>query len=447
MSTISARPAALIAYGDELLDRDGGVAARVPTVRAALARYAMTCPDYGQDHTGLLDELGLLAHAAIATDLLVGRVGRAVDAADEGLIFAGGFRVTTDAAFDRAFASAGVLASDPVRDLRPLLRDLPADVWLQLVHGDLVGPHASWYAGAGGVIGPDGRIYPLVIPQMPLDGRVVSLSHGGEGRDVWNLGGTDPGWHLLSVVEGVTRVADRPGRGERAAVFLGFLAGLDVEVARLATPAQLRAVSFDRSGIPALGAVAAVQPHLPAPPAFPDESSPQRVPVRVDGQLLWVDPSRIDEQSRAVRREFQRAYGPGPYTPAPRGGRLPSRATVEGTAGAVDLLAGGLRGADVAGSLDDANHRAYQLRFETHPDGRRRATLTAAQMAAGEDRWILTPQMGYVADGELVLTNVHTALDPTPSIRAAPDPDAPPALVLHDPPVVRRDPLPRGGTP
>lgn len=227
---------------------------------------------------------------------------------------------------------------------------------------------------------------------------------------------------------------------------MGLLAGLDVEVARFATPAQLTAVSFDADGIPTLGAVAAVRPRVSTPPPAPDEAAPQRVPLRVDGQLMWVDPSRIDEQSRPIRRAFRRAYGGGPYVPPPRGDRLPSRGTVERGGGAVDVLSGGLRGADVASSLDDVNHRTYQVRFETHPDGRRRATLTAVQMAAGQDGWILIPQMGYVDGGELELTNVRTALDPTPSIGPLPDPDAPSGRFVHDPPIVRRDPLPRGGT-
>jgi hypothetical protein len=431
VSATSARPAALEAFRDDLIPGDIALANRARDLAATLHAYRRTNPDVGADHRHLADALDQHARASLGTSLHVGAVGAAFRTVDNGTVIHG-VTYAPQQALQRAVEryQTARLGQDGRIDLRGLLAPLSRRHWSRLVYGTEDCPidlHGR-YGGGGGVLGPDGRVYPLVIPELQVDGVAVHASGTSDPtRDPATLGGSDPGWWTVHLDEGVTRFQDQPSGLDQTLVTVGFLAGLDVAVPNWATPDQLEGVQVSAQGVPFVGVPTTPQDR-PEIPSFGIDAEPRTVRIRVEGEIHDVDPDRLHEYPRRVRRQFEADFGPGRYVP-PSHNRLPSQQSVSRATNGVDLLAGGLRGVQVASSMDDVNHASYQLRYEVHPDGRRRARLVMVSARQEGDAWALLPHGGYVDDGDLVRYPLHYDL-PSATIN---DPDATPWILVNRP--------------
>jgi hypothetical protein len=236
--------------------------------------------------------------------------------------------VTTDAALvDRA--------PTQWRPERALVA-LPPGLWRELVWGGRCAGGDRWYAGgAGAIVGPDGRPYPLVSPSVVRDGLVYNADWGRAGEPgVADLLGGDPGWRTVAVETGIARHRGDPSWFERLMIGVGStVAGPPIG----STAEDVEAVVLEPGARPRVASVPNVLV-VPRPPSGPP--STDEVPVNV-GHLV---PLALD-------------------------------------AGAGMLAAG------------DGRQHAYQVVFEEHPDGRRRATYVRVDVvpATGSTPATLAP--------------------------------------------------------
>jgi hypothetical protein len=216
------------------------------------------------------------------------------------------------------------------------------------------------YIGGGYVTDHEGNRYPIVIPHVETeDGDIYTADQRrampGE-PSVATLGGTDPGWELVGCATGVARFQEPPSLDEG---LWGFLAGTTTLV-------------------------------RPLPP----NSGLAHIGVTVDGPPVLMDDVAV----------------PGPVVPPPSGG-APDPA--DSSPGAV-LQAGAslgvitAQGGVMAAAMDNQTQRAYQVVFEDHPDGRRRARIQTFTLANdGEGGVSIVPEHVYIdADGELVAETI-----------------------------------------
>jgi len=126
--------------------------------------------------------------------------------------------VTTDAAAIDALASGS--SWRPVDAIEHGARS----AWAAAVFGPRC---VSWgdagYEGAGFIVGPDGRSYPLVAPHVVRDGNTYHADDGVQagGASVLDLDGRDPGWRTVYEQIGRERWRDAPGIGGRILTGIG----------------------------------------------------------------------------------------------------------------------------------------------------------------------------------------------------------------------------------
>ncbi|MGI9157708.1 MAG: WXG100 family type VII secretion target, partial [Marmoricola sp.] len=94
--------------------------------------------------------------------------------------------------------------------------------------GDPDGSGTGYYGG-GFVSGPDGRRYPLVVPQVVRDGSPYRADGNWQTPPVRDLAGLDPGWHQVGAAAGVAEFGARASTATKillaAATFSGMQAG------------------------------------------------------------------------------------------------------------------------------------------------------------------------------------------------------------------------------
>ena len=366
MASVSARPAALRRYGDGVDVADAELGTRARQLHEVLGRYRQSSPDMGGDHTEVAEWLGQLSRDARAVSREIHQVAAAFERLDSlsGVLrdmAAGGSssderrRLPADA-FERSYEQV-VTAWARLEHLGEVVEDLDAKQWLQLVWGSRRRPPCLGdYTGSGAVRGPDGRLYPLVIPELEIDGEVVHVAYGSEAaRDPAVLGGGDPGWTVVDEAVGVARVgAFEPGVFSRAAVAASIFAGYSPVQQRWASAEELATVTFDASGAP-------VPPH---------RDGPDRLPR--DPRL----------QHRTAPSEFEHVrWGRG--------------------LGGVDTLATAGEAYLVASELENPGMNAYRVLFEQHEDGSRRARMLTYQWATTQYGTAPVTYMGFAVDGKL----------------------------------------------
>ena len=265
------------------------------------------------------------------------------------------------------------------------------------------GPDA-YYTGGGAVRGPDGRLYPIVVPHVRRGDEHYTIDADiPDGiPTAASLDGQDAGWEVVSYRTGVEQI-----HADISATWRALLAA--------AVATGLR------------------------PPAFVDDDRLAMIEIRLGGR-----PRFVGSGSTSGRGGLDATTGQGiqPHTGPVVDGRIGGR-TVDGRPrtkplptppaspatiahanrhiNAVSLVVDGLQGARVALSLDDANHRAYEVILEAHPDGRVRARVQTFHLEPRADGVLLAGWHLFVDDrGSLRQSPVKYQ---TPPNDDAPDPD------------------------
>ena len=446
----AARPAGLRAFRDDLAHRDAALVDRAAELHAVLSVYASTNADFGADHTFLAGDLDDLARELVRLDVHVGAVAKAFEEADAAVTLLGVTYAQHDhveAVLSRLTAQAGPA------DLRELLVPLTERAWSELVWGALVCPPGllGTYGGGGAVIGPDGRLYPLVVPELEIDGRVAHATRAADiASDPGTLGGSDAGWVTLATRSGVARIADAPAGWEKASAFAGMATGLDAAIVVFASPEELAALDVDAAGWPSLRRQPSPAGSLPPVPGYleVDDDLPQvGMGTAPDGTgVAGVPAPRPDTgaKAHAGRKAPARASAAQraarPVAPSSARPRRPPGA---GASGALEFVGGVARGADAVEALDRAGMAAYQVVYETHADGRRRrAQLRLFQIERGQhdSPAKITPTLGYVDGDRFDQTPLRYHLPQAPTIGQA---DVGVPAIVREQPTVR--PIPPHG--
>ena len=295
----------------------------------------------------------------------------------------------------------GVAGGEPSGDLpvkfpsgwrpRNAFREISAADWVRLVSGGGSVPTYpmtfgtdydkaeafNGYLGAGAIVGPDGKEYPLVIPQIQRGQNTYTADAFPTDDPVTDLGGKDPGWRLVGHHEG-TGVLNPPDRSTTGFTRLGGAAGGSYTAGVYgARRHDLEAkIGITSSGWPFL------KPH----------------PDYMDGTMGGPGRPFSDPRGNAVDDPFEsRAVPPAGMEPD-RVGRI---------GGGVALAQGALNGELKAHQIEtDASHH-YTLDLEVNDDGRRRAFLRTFDIfdGPGADKQTLSPAHGYIDpdDGQLHL--------------------------------------------
>ncbi len=359
MAIVSGRPDHLHRYADALMAPDAELRDEVATLRAVLRLYLTANPDFGRDHSALADELEVVLVEAMELNAQVRLTASAFEALDEAPSSV--LRSGSEGDFEQTRAHIAE-AWDEVDSLLDLVVDLGERKWFDLVLGGWrCAPGPGRYGGSGGLRGPDGRIYPLVIPELEIDGRVAHVAYGAPpGRDPATLGGADDGWQVTDERVGVARVEDyEPTAWARGLVTVAMATGLQGPSHRTASRTELQAIGFSSDGRPVMGEAPGRPVHDPRP--LHGSQEPER-------PRPW-----LGHRSRPAR-----------------------------VGGTLDLVVGALDGARVASELENPGTNLYRVLFEEHEDGaRRRARLHTYQLLSTAEGSSFVPFMGYGVGGRL----------------------------------------------
>ncbi|MEZ5295950.1 MAG: MFS transporter [Ilumatobacteraceae bacterium] len=249
------------------------------------------------------------------------------------------------------------------------------------------GPGA-YYTGGGAVRGPDGRIYPIVVPHVVRgdDHFTIDADLPDHVPSAASLDGRDSGWTVVAYRTGVEQIhADVSGfwQGLSAIAFAtGLPSGGHVDDRHLAS------IEFRLGGRPAFGGTTAANGSGGSVATAAQSIEPHTGPV-VDGRV----PGRT-----STGRPRSMALPNPPASPA-----VTARSNL--TWNAASLVVNGLQGVQVAVSMNDANHRAYEVVFEEHPDGRLRSRVQSFALEPRRDGVLLSAWHLFVADdGRLTQT-------------------------------------------
>jgi hypothetical protein len=226
-----------------------------------------------------------------------------------------------------------------------------------------------YYAGGGMLSGPDGAGYPIVVPHLELDdGRhyTIDADHDGLRPEVATLGGADPGWEPVGYRTGVARIEPDPGRAW--ALLAGIAVATGLELRTGGDEGQLVGVHM-RAGSRARFAGG------PAPSGSGVPSDPGGgVALTRPEPTVWLTVDGTTAQ-----------YPVGDVAGRRRGGERSRLGRVNTAEQMLSLATGAVAGFVAAGDLRSAGHRAYEVLFETHPDGRRRARVQTFTLEQGPD--------------------------------------------------------------
>lgn len=322
---VSARPAALRGFAADGPDRVAGVPEASAAASEAVNRFreAPVDPAFAVRVEDPGPDIEALTQSWTSSDAFAAAVGAAFASADQGA--PGGLASATASDVDDAIEASGwsPFASLTVGD--------PAE-WARLVGADRCYSNGGTYTGGGFIKGPDGRLYPLVVPNLTDgEGNTFQADDGVGGGDITTLDGADPGWFTLYSRRGIGDISDT-SIGERAAA--GFLA---------ATGAPMPYVYGKPAG---RGDYDGLRYGSGRPDWYYDAEPPKAKP----GGMELI----TDQSGKPIRP--------------------PGWATGSNLAGAA------LGAVNAASEIDDARLAAYNVSFEANPDGRRRARLEQYQI-------------------------------------------------------------------
>ena len=282
---------------------------------------------------------------------------------------------------DRAFAAHKPEALNLQEDLVPIDR---------VEWSRLIGPHPELkgvYFGGGAIKGPDGRLYPLVIPTVyGPDGNSYNAGHlSSDAQNVETFWGEESDWTTLGVSSGPLRFDDKPSALSYLAAFFAGTGGYQPLNGQPLKAAEYSALQISESGYPDLLTDLGGESGVSAPAAtLPGH--PTRVNYTlVEGRLWAVNPDNAEAYPRYVRRS--------------NGSRViqPFGPTKVGNAAAgADLAVTLGQGVATAVTLDDGNNGYYQLTFAENADGGLRAMLRTYSMTNQNGQINIWPSYAYV---------------------------------------------------
>lgn len=221
-------------------------------------------------------------------------------------------------------------------DMCLLVEPTPRDAHDQLFTG---------YMGGGAVRGPDGELYPLVVPRYydegaPNDGWGSSVE--GSGPRPEDLGGADDGWFVVGRTAGTSTTQPLATWEKIAIGASGFMGTTSVgDDPRF----DLRgALAVDDNGFPRLADAESTAG--PGKPFADPRDNPTNTPVSAPG----FDPSRT--------------------------GRV---------GGAIDVVSGAANSATLLREVDGGEDSRFVLTLEENEDGRRRALMRTYEVFEGVD--------------------------------------------------------------
>jgi hypothetical protein len=191
-----------------------------------------------------------------------------------------------------------------------------AGAWFRALNPRCVATTDRGYRGSGFVVGPDAQTYPLAAPFVVRNGVEFDADNGLEPGQpsVLDLDGLDPGWVTIDERIGVERWRDAPGMVERALIGIGSTV------------------------------------------AGPPNGSTEE-----DVEQLVVEPGRAPY--------FSSSFEPEQLVPQSQPAPVPGGAdpkAIEAVPLVIDVVGG-------AALADRGSFAAYDITFQQHTDGRRRA--------------------------------------------------------------------------
>lgn len=358
------------------------------TVRGVLSAAGLSTAPAGTVRE-LSDELLALerfVRAVIDRALLVDRYGTAASTSQWFTVLQAGRR---DAEADLwATLSDGVGASALAAgsfSLATSLARLPRHEWLSvgvLADGCRSFEAESGYRGGGAVVGPDGRAWPIVVPHFRSEGGAVftidaDLSYGTPSAA--SLGGADPGWVVVGYRAGTEEFHEEPGVGLRIGVALAAATGMAV------------APTVDDEALARLRFAPGTRPVILGPVETVGGSDPSALEMM---QTLPSSTTRIVD---------------GAVVPDPGHTDL-----INLPGNLATLLANGLQGVVTAATLGRNTQRGYEVLFEEHADGRRRARVQSFRLEARAGGPQLFATHLHVDDeGRLMETNASYRAGPS----------------------------------
>ena len=273
-----------------------------------------------------------------------------------------------------------------------------------------------YYSGGGAMRGPDGRLYPLVVPHLAVDDEhhyTIDADAAPNAPTAASLGGADSGWTMVAYRTGVERLFSEPSMTEEVLVGLAVGTGLDIGAA--IPDRQLAGVHL-RAGRRAsfLGAIPEGTP-VDMSGAAALESPAPMVWLVVDGRAGQYPIDELADQGVAVSDLVS--------VPPARQTSLGRLNTAEN---ALALMIGAISGFVAARDLDEGRHRAYEVMFEEHADGRLRARVQTFTLEQGPN--------GAALYGWHLFVDEHGDLRQSPvSYLAGPALSAPSTLLAHNP--------------
>ncbi len=259
-----------------------------------------------------------------------------------------------------------------------------------------------YYAGGGALRGPDGRLYPVVVPHLvTADGHfTIDSDLSATTASVASLGGGDPGWTMVGYETGVERIVEEPNVWWRALTWLAVATGLGV------TPgvddANLSGVHFRAGSRPNFSG------SVPAP--APTEPIDGDALTGLEPMVLLAIDGRVGEYPIADATTVVPDPGQLGSVPRPISTSLGKANTADNL---LALATGAMTGFVAARDLDHRNHRAYEVIFEENADGRLRSRVQTFTLEQGPAGLALYGWHLFLdADGELQQSPVSYQSEP-----------------------------------
>ncbi|MGB3736589.1 MAG: hypothetical protein WA964_16635 [Ilumatobacter sp.] len=220
------------------------------------------------------------------------------------------------------------------------------------------------WRGGGAIEGPDGRMFPIVIPAIEVDGKWYTMDHYNHGAStVSNLGGADPGWVTTGYRTGEVRLQKPLNLLETAIVTAADFTG-----------------DIYQSG-PTDDAVPGFQYNVGAAPVI--------TAIAPGPTDVGIRPARMS----ATRWATERVNG---RTIPVQDLNATNRANARGNAFGLLLSAAGA--AEVPMNINANLDGGYEVIFEEHPDGRTRARVTTFRIEGGAGESSVSAWHMYVDD-------------------------------------------------
>jgi hypothetical protein len=443
---VRARPAALAAFATYGREADLRIAGALATAREAVSRYVASCDDdYVEDPAALLSALDTSLEARLATAAAVGDLGRAFAAMDAAAMHRGatgrasggpaGWAVAQgdERRLARAFAERAGLPAD----LTTRLAGHHQRRWEELLTGEPGGRCATFstggYGGGGFLRGPDGELYPLVVPRVEVAGGVRNAAGTTlTWEEVETLRGADEAWFDVARRTGTTRFGPEPSV---LFTIMAAMAGTNPNLVPTTRPIPRPAVDSLGFGERGLTGVAALPrtPRLEGPPPTPPQSSsgsappppsslagPQHGPAAPGRWLPASDPAPGGGQGASVV-ERRQPGGAGSGRRLQRARARAARGHGAGVGTGLDAIVTLGESLSLASSMRDHGLAHVDVRFQRTPDGRRRALARSVTGRTGAQGTVLLPTY-LTADGEGNLRHVPMRADPHPTMG---DPEQP----------------------